>query len=84
MEGDNEEGLLNEAAEQTRDWLDLKARAYRMDPSLLQAPEMAELYARREQVMPDDDQLRLLLHSGLVANGPVWFWLQEVPYTRVL
>jgi HEAT repeat protein len=67
-----------------RELFDLKARAYVTNHVPLQAAEMAELYAIREQILPNDDQMRLLLHSCLLDRGPAWFWLRGARRARYL
>jgi len=76
----NEERQLKEL----REFLDLKARAYTASYSPLQPADMARLYAVRQHITPTDDQLRLLLHSCLLEQGPAWFWLRDAQATRYL
>jgi len=64
--------------------LELRARAYARHAVLLQAVDMARLYGLREQISPNDDQMRLLLHSCLSEQGPAWFWLRGAPKARVV
>jgi HEAT repeat protein len=65
-----------------RESLDLKAKTYVRHHVPLQLVEMAELYGARERISPNDDQMRLLLHSCLLGLGPAWFWLHGVPKAR--
>ena len=70
---DDEQRQLKEL----REFLDLRARAYVTDHVPLQSPDMARLYKVREHILPNDDQMRLLLYSCLLGRGPAWFWLQN-------
>jgi len=66
-----------------QEYLELKVRAYARHPVLLQPVDMARLYGVREQISPNDDQVRLLLHSCLSGQGPAWFWLRDAPKVKV-
>lgn len=59
-----------------REFLSLKARAYLTSHIPLQSSDMAQLYAAREKISPNDDEMRLLLHSCLLERGSAWFWLR--------
>ena len=67
-----------------RELLDLKARAYETTHIPLQTPDMARLFAVREHITPGEDQMRLLLHSCLLGQGPAWFWLRDAPRAKYI
>jgi HEAT repeat protein len=67
-----------------REFMDLRGRAYRRHPALLQTPDMARLYATREKISPNDDQMRLLLHSSLAEQGPAWYWLKDALRAKII
>jgi HEAT repeat protein len=67
-----------------QEFLELRARAYARHPVLLQPVDMARLYEVRERISPNDEQMRLLLHSCLAEQGPAWFWLRDAPKARVV
>ena len=67
-----------------RELLDLRARSYSQSRILLQTPDMAELYKVRERISPNESEMRLLLHSCILGNGPAWFWLTDAPKGQIV
>ncbi len=69
---------------QLRELLGLKASAYIASSIPLHPIDMAELYTVRERISPDENELRLLLHSSLVGRGPAYYWLRQIPLDGLL
>jgi HEAT repeat protein len=83
ISGEEAEQRVKEGKRQ-REWMSLMAKEYASSRTPLQVAQMARLYAVREQIVPDDDQIPLLLHSCLLGRGPAWFWLRCFPGRRIL
>jgi HEAT repeat protein/DNA-binding MarR family transcriptional regulator len=59
-----------------RELLATKAISYDRIKTPLHPTEMAQLYLYRDRITPGGAELKLLLHSCLLEQGPAWYWFQ--------
>lgn len=66
-----------------RGTLALRAAALERGPAVMRSDVMGELYLWRKRITPSPTELRLLLHNGLMGQGPAWFWLRQIPIVGI-
>ncbi len=62
-----------------RELLSSKAAAYTTTQSALTAEELLMLYKHRQRIIPNDQELHLLLISFIHGTGPTLYWLLNTP-----
>jgi HEAT repeat protein len=60
-----------------REHLLLKSREFESTKDLLSMTDLARLYCVRDQITPDKQEAKLLMHCCLAGYGPSWYWIRN-------